>query len=128
MDVVLPCLAKQFPNIEFISVDLQDNLERINNKLIDQPENRRFLSGYVIDLLKTQQLKVDLLYMQSTSILFNNRELDVFLEECSQSTKLLILNEPWGAKINSCAVRIIRPEDIPKDDPYCGGGLCKLPS
>lgn len=121
VDTTLTYLAPKFPDIHFTSVDFQPNLKELN-RYLPQFENRSYLSGYALNLMREEKLKSDLVFMTSTSVLFNNKELNAFFDEFSRSVKFVVLNEPWWPKVKSLNfLKIVKPENIPPETPYCAG-------
>jgi len=121
VDTALSYLGPKFPDIQFISVDFQPNLDE-SNSFLPQSQNRSFLSGYALHLLQENKFSPDLIFMTSTSVLFNNKELDAYFDEFSKSVKIIVLNEPWWPKVRSINIlKTERPENIPPNNPYCAG-------
>jgi hypothetical protein len=114
-------LAPRFPHLEFISVDFQPNLQE-HNRLFPQAPNWKFMTGYALDLLRRGELRPDAVYMTSTSVLFNNKELDAYVEQFARVARLIVINEPWWPRMNTLNIfHVLRPEDIPPEKPYAGG-------
>jgi hypothetical protein len=114
-------LALKFPEITFVSVDLQDNLREANSFLPQSP-NWTFESGYALDLLRARKISPDLVYMTSASVLFNGVELDAYFDAMQDTVKVVVLNEPWWPKVKTWRLFFVpTPESIPVDTPYCGG-------
>jgi len=121
VDIVSAYLASKFPKIIFTSVDFQPNLEE-NNKYFSNSGNWKFMSGYALDLLKQGKLTGDLFFTTSTSVRFNNKELDEYLDEFAKKSKFVVLNEGWWfSNDTKNPFNITRPEEIPIDDPFCAG-------
>ena len=120
VDLVSAYLAPKFPGVQFTSVDLQLNVKEHNQDLPQAP-NWDFLGGYALHLMEEGRLAADLVFMTSTSVLFNNVELDSYLAAIAKRTKMVVLNEPWWPDLLSTGLGIVRPEDIPLNDPICSG-------
>ena len=114
VDLTSAYLAPKFPDIKFISMDFQPNL-RWYNELLPISDNQEFISGYALDLLKNG-LSADAVYMTSTSVLFNAKELEEYINNLN--CKFLVLNEPWFPNFRSF-VGIDKPENI--STAYCSG-------
>lgn len=110
-------LAPRFPDREFVSVDFQPNLT-LHNSLLPQSPNWSFLTGYWRDV----PLKSDLYFSISTSVLMNNVELNAYLD---LPAKAFAFCEGWWPRadklIDLVRPRVIPPEEIPKEEPYCSG-------
>ncbi len=116
MDVAFSYLARKFPDRKFISVDLQPNLAEHNTALPQSP-NWSFVTGYALDLLERGEIRPDVIFMTSTSVLFNSIELDAYFNAMRDiGVRAIVLNEPWAPM-----PRIIRPENLDPDNPICGG-------
>ena len=114
-------LAAKFPEVKFVSVDLQRNLKEANSFLPQSP-NWSFEPGYALDLLREKKIAPDLVYMTSTSVLFNGVELDAYFDAMQDTVKMVVLNEPWWPKVKTWRLfSVPTPESIPVDTPYCGG-------
>lgn len=113
-------LAPRFPNVEFHTVDFQTGLKH-HNSLLPQSSNWTFDSGYPLDLIKSGAVKTDMYFSVSCSVLMNNKELNVCLDAMATHAKAIAFCEGWWAKVETRDNRIIPPEDIPKERPYCGG-------
>ena len=113
-------LALRFPHKQFISEDFQTQLA-LHNSLLPQSLNWRFMSGYWLDLIRSGQLKADIYFTVSTSVLMNNKELNVYLDEVAKHAKAVAFCEGWWARVVSLSERIVPPEDVPKERPYRGG-------
>ena len=118
-------MAKKFPEIKFVSVDfMSEGKMREFNELLPQSPNWTLRSGYPLSLMLDGEVSGDLVFLSSTSLLFNNKELDLYLDEISQKSKVIVINEGWGIVSNSDRLgsfgilpRIIRPEGIPENEP-----------
>jgi hypothetical protein len=112
VDIVSSFLAGKHPNVQFISVDFQENLSELNNHL-DQHPNWTFHPGYPLELLESQQVTADVVLFSSTSVLFSNPELHLYCAAISKFAKYVVFNEPWwpAPQIRS-GFRVIRPEEI----------------
>lgn len=113
-------LASRFPNIEFMSVGFQPRLA-LHNSLLPQSPNWRFLTGYWLDLMRSGVLRADLYFSVSTTVLMNNRQLNTYLDELAKHATALAFCEGWWPRANTLVQRIIRPEEVPKERPYCSG-------
>lgn len=117
IDVASAYLAPRFPGVRFLSVDFQPNL-REQNALLGEYSNRDYLSGYALNLIHSGQLRVDLVYMTSTSVLFNASELDAYIQAFDVAkVGAIVLNEPWWplGPLLKC------PESVAPDRPYISG-------
>lgn len=124
VDIVSSYLAQKYPDISFISVDLQPNLAKHNSLLPSSP-NWTFMSGYALDLLETGELAPDVILFSSTSVLFRNKELDQYFAAFSKVTKYIVFNEPWGPSAKRFSLRgITRPEEINPSRSEIGGYYC----
>jgi hypothetical protein len=119
-------MAQKFPDIEFCSVDLlsEQGLEKFNRGL-PKSSNWSFKSGYALDLLQKGEVDADLVFITSASYQFNNKELDLYLDEIAKRAKVLVITEYWGAYSRNSRMmsmellpKIIPPEDIPENDPF----------
>lgn len=118
-------MARKFPEIKFVSVDfMSEEKMREFNELLPQSPNWILKSGYPLSLMLDGEVSGDLIFLSSTSLLFNNKELDLYLDVISQKSKVIVINEGWGIVSNSDRLgsfsilpRIIRPEDIPENEP-----------
>ena len=127
IDVTSSYLARKFPSIRFVSVDLQKDLVEAN-RFLPAAENWTFESGYALDLLQRRVITPDTVFMTSTCALFNATELDAYLETMAKDVKLIVINEPWWPKIKTLNIFSPgRPETVPLDTPYCGGKACYVP-
>jgi len=121
VDIVSAYLASKFPKITFTSLDFQPNLEE-NNQYFPNSGNWKFMSGYALDLLKEGKLIGDVFFTTSTSVRFNNKELDEYINEFAKTCRFFVLNEGWWYNNNTKnPFNITKPEDIPVDDPFCAG-------
>lgn len=117
VDVASAYLAPCFPKIKFVSVDFQPNL-REQNTLLGDFSNRDYLSGYALNLIQSGQLRTDLVFMTSTSVLFNASELDAYIQAFSDSkVSTIVLNEPWWP----LGLLLKPPESVSPGMPYCSG-------
>jgi hypothetical protein len=120
VDVVSSYLAGRFPSVTFTSVDFQPDLRSHNCHLPKHP-NWNFKSGYALRLIEKGEIRPDTVFMTSTSVLFNNRELDAYFKVFHDAgVRYVILNEPWWQNVKTIG-RIVMPENVPVDDPYCAG-------
>lgn len=120
VDVWSAYLARRFPNRTFISVDFQNNLA-LHNSLLPQAPNWTFLTGYWLDLMRSGTLRADMYFSLSTVTLMNNKELNVYLDTISGHAKAFAISENWYARADSFFNRVVRPEQVPKERPYCSG-------
>ena len=122
LDTISSYLSDKYPEINFYSIDFQDNISEYNHFVLPKKLNWKFKSGYALDLLQNKKVICDIYFMTATSVLFNSKELDLYLLEMSKSAKLIVINEPWYPKANTLfPCRIITPEKINPNYPYCGG-------
>jgi hypothetical protein len=119
-------MAQKFPDIAFCSVDLltETALHKFNRGFPKSP-NWILKSGYALDLLKRGEIDADLVFMTSASLQFNNKELDLYLDEITKRARVLVIVEHWAAFSRSSRIvsmglvpKIILPEDIPEDKPF----------
>jgi hypothetical protein len=120
VDLVSAFLAPKFPQVQFTSVDLQLNVAE-HNAALPQAPNWDFLGGYALHLMDEGKLKADLVFMTSTSVLFNNMELEAYLAAFAKQVKVVVLNEPWWPTLLATGLTILRPENVPVDNPVCSG-------
>jgi hypothetical protein len=113
-------LAPRFKDVRFQSVDFQRNLAEANG-LLPQSPNWSFISGYWLNLIRSGALKADMYFCVSTSVLMNNPELNLFFDEISPHAKAFACSENWYPKANTWSTRIVPPEKVPKERPYCAG-------
>jgi hypothetical protein len=113
-------LASRFPSVVFQSVDFQSNLA-LHNSLLPQSPNWSFRHGYPLDVIKSGGVAADMYFSVSCSVLFNNKELNAYLDAMAAHAKAIAFCEGWWAKVETKENRIIPPEDLPKERPYCGG-------
>lgn len=118
-------MARKFPGVKFCSVDFMSEAKmHVFNRLLPQSPNWTLKSGYALDLLQKGEVDADLVFLSSTSLLFNNEELDLYLAEMAKRSKVVVINEGWGVvstgnRLSSLPLlpRVIRPEDIPENEP-----------
>jgi hypothetical protein len=118
-------MAQKFPDIKFCSVDFMSAARLKDfNALLPQSPNWSLKSGYPLKLLMTKEVSGDLVFLSSTSLLFNNKELDLYLDEICEQSRVIVINEGWGIVSKTSRVRslltlprIIRPEEIPEEEP-----------
>ena len=118
-------MAKKFPEIDFVSVDFMSEAKmRAFNGLLPQSPNWFLKSGYPLNLMTSREISGDLVFLSSTSLLFNNKELDLYFDEIAQQSKIVVINEGWGIVSKSSRLgafsifpRVMRPEDLPEDEP-----------
>lgn len=117
-------LARRFPDVQFLSIDFQSKLAE-HNAYLPQSSNWHFMPGYCIDLLRSGRLRVDLYFSISTTVLMNNRELNVYLDEIAKHAKAVSFCEGWWPRADGIKAwlepRTILPEEVPKERPYCSG-------
>lgn len=115
-------LAPRFPQVQFASVDFQPNLA-LHNSLLPQAPNWTFRPGYILDLLK-DGFRADLYFSISTTVLMNNGELNAYLDAIGHA-KAIAFCEGWWPRADSLIdyllPRIIPPEEVPQENPYCSG-------
>ncbi len=118
-------MARKFPEMKFCSVDFMSEAKMtVFNRLLPQSPNWTLKSGYALDLLKKGETDADLVFFASTSLLFNNEELDLYIAEMAKRSKVVVINEGWGVvstgnRLGSLPLlpKVIRPEDIPENEP-----------
>jgi len=121
VDLVLAYLAPKYPEINFTSVEFQTHLKEMNSYL-PQSKNWNFVSGYALELLRKGNLQADVYFTTATSVRFNNKELDMYLEEFAKYSKFVVFNEMWWYPYDAKnPFHIIKPEDIPEDNSYIAG-------
>jgi hypothetical protein len=86
---VLLSLARKFPDVGFTGIDF--NVDNANRQP-DRPGNVRFVAGYALELLP--DLKPDLLYMSSTTVVFTPREVQIYF---SMGIPNIVISEPTWA-------------------------------
>jgi hypothetical protein len=113
-------LSRRFPNINFVSLDFQPELEQ-HNSLLRRALNWRFKSGYPLEVIRNGEADADLYFSVSTSVLMNNVELNMYLDAVCSRAKVVAFCEGWWPRTDTLSFRIWRPEDIPKEQPFCAG-------
>ncbi|QNI73044.1 hypothetical protein [Synechococcus sp. NOUM97013] len=122
LDTISSYLSSKYSEINFWSIDFQENISQCNHFVLPPKSNWNFRSGYALEILERKEVSADVYFMTSTSILFNNKELDLYFSELSKSAKFIVLNEPWFPKAKTFfPCRILRPEQVNPMNPYCGG-------
>ena len=119
-------MAGVFPEIEFTSVDiLSEQGLAVFNKDLPKSKNWTLKSGYALEMLQKKEVSADLVFMTSTSYQFNNKELDLYLDEISKCAKAVVITEYWAAYSSSSRLksmgifpRITPPEEIPENEPF----------
>ncbi len=115
-------LARQFPNVEFHSVDFQSKLKE-HNRLLPQSPNWTFDGGdYPLNTIQSGRVKCDMYFFVSAASIINNKEFNAYLEAMSHA-KALAFCESWWQKVDSLShsPKIILPEDVSRERPYCSG-------
>jgi hypothetical protein len=79
-------------------------------------------------VIRSGGVKADMYFCVSTSVLMNNKELSAYLDAMGAHAKAIAFCEGWWQKIETWRPKIIPPEDIPKERPYCAGAYANLPS
>jgi hypothetical protein len=120
LDTVSASLALLFPDHSFVSVDFQENLAELNKLALGERKNWTFKTGYALDLIRANEVSADVFFATSTTVLFNNLELDSYLNEITQSSRIVVLNEPWAPR-TFFPGPLIRPEKIANGRPFLGG-------
>lgn len=113
-------LAPRFPSVSFHSVDFQTNL-KLHNSLLPQSPNWSFVSGYPLESIRSGAVRADMYFCVSCSVLMNNKELNAYLDAMATHARAIAFCEGWWPKIETRDNRIIPPEAVPKERPYCGG-------
>jgi len=121
VDLVSAYLASKYPSITFTSVEFQTNLKE-RNSFLPQSKNWNFVSGYALDLLRKGKIQADVYLTTSTSVRFNNKELDMYIDEYAKYAKFVGFNEGWWFQYGTKnPFHIIKPEDIPEDNSFIAG-------
>ena len=120
VDIYCAYLAHKFPQTEFFSLDFQPNLA-LHNSPFPQSPNWQFKTGYPLQLIRDGAVKADLYFFVSASVLMNNTELNAYLDEISKHASAIAFCEGWWPRAETLTFRVERPEQIPKENPYCGG-------
>lgn len=120
LDTASAALALLFPNYSFVSVDFQENLAELNRLALGKRENWTFKTGYALDLIRANEVSADVFFATSTTVLFNNVELDSYLNEITKRSRIVVLNEPWAPQ-TFFPGPLVRPERIPNGRPFLGG-------
>lgn len=93
VDVVSAFLAARFPNIHFMSVDLQLNLVDHNRSLPQHP-NWSFHPGYVIELLESRKIDPKFVLLLDTACKMTPEEVRLFFQLC-KDTRAFVIIEAW---------------------------------
>ena len=96
VDTSAAYLAKRYPGVRFVSVDIQDNLEE-HNSLLERSPNWSLVSGYALDLFERGELDGEAVIFSSTACLFTNRELRLYLDAIK--ARFLLFNEPHALSL-----------------------------
>jgi hypothetical protein len=120
LDTTSASLARLFPNHSFVSVDFQENLAELNRLALGDRRNWTFKTGYALDLIRASEVSADVFFATSTTVLFNNLELDAYLNEITRISRVVVLNEPWASP-TFFPGPLIKPEKIAKGRPFLGG-------
>jgi SAM-dependent methyltransferase len=90
---VLAHLAAEFPDVEFIGVDL--SVANAENKHRGSNANVSFVKGYALDLLSNNEIKADVVFGSSTFCIFAPKELEAYLA-CftTAGVKRLVISDP----------------------------------
>lgn len=120
LDTAFAHLASLFPEYEFVSLDFQENLAELNRLALGDKKNWTFRTGYALDLIRKNEIPADAFFATSTTVLFNNLELDSYLDEFTRQARLVVLNEPWAPR-TLLPGRLVRPEEIENGKPFVGG-------
>jgi hypothetical protein len=113
-------LARQFPDRTFYSIDFQPTLAE-HNSLLPQQGNWHFRPGYPLHVIRSGQVNADMYFCVSTSVLMNNGELNSYLDAMATHAKAIAFCEGWWAELERRKPGITPPEDVPKEEPFCGG-------
>jgi hypothetical protein len=92
-----------------------------HNSLLPQQKNWQFRSGYPLDLIRAGRANADMYFCVSTSVLMNNKELNCYLDAMATCAKAIAFCEGWWAELERPKPGVTPPEDVPKEEPYCGG-------
>ena len=119
VDVVSEYLAKRFPELEFVSVDLQDNLEE-HNQSLESASNWSFRSGYIIDMLEAGDISPKLLIMMYTACKMTPREVRKFFDLATPHINACVLLSSY--KPNPLSPLKSNPDDIPDEETVLSAG------
>lgn len=93
-----------------------------HNQPLGTHANWTLQSGYALDLFERGTLRPDSVFFSSTSVLFNNAELNLYFASLARSAKEVVLNEPWWSDTNTLnPFRNPLPHEIPPEEPLCAG-------
>jgi len=121
VDLVSSYLASKYPKITFTSVEFMTKLKETNS-FLPQSKNWNFKSGYALDLLRNGDLQADVYLTTSTSVRFNNKELDMYIDEYAKYSKFVGFNEGWWLQYGTKnPFHIVKPENIPEDNSFIAG-------
>ena len=90
-DLIFEYLPPKYPKINFTSIDFGRTLERYHS-VFPKQNNWNFMSGYALEMLQKGHLKSDVYLMSSTSVRFNNKELDLYIDEFAKHSKFVVFN------------------------------------
>jgi len=121
LDLIFGYLAPKYPDLNFTSLDFGQKLKEYNS-VFPERENWNFVSGYALDLLRSGNLKADVYLTSSTSVRFNNKEMDLYIDEFVKYSKFVVINEGWWFQYGlKFPFPIVRPEEIPEDNSLIHG-------
>lgn len=121
IDIASSLCAERFPDIQFCSVDFQPHLEKDNEVLGHKP-NWHFRPGYALEMWQRGEITSDVVFFTSTACLFNNAELNAYMEAMAPTTKFIVLAEQWFPEAKALwPFGIIKPEDIKVEHPILAG-------
>lgn len=100
-------MAKQFPQVKFSGIDVNENIKEYNKDLI--LPNLEFISGYALEKLESNKLAADLVYFSSTATVIRNNELKKYFSILVNKSKYVAISEPIWPLPNK---KIIAPHEI----------------
>jgi hypothetical protein len=89
---VIDYLAGQYPDVQFIGVDMPHDLERFNTEF--RRQNLSFRSGYALDMLEQEHLSADAIFFNATATRLTTNELKRFLRAIAQKCRYVVFSEP----------------------------------
>lgn len=126
IDPVLFFAARRYPEIKFMSLDFQTNLQKQNEavfKARGMPRNWRFVSGYALDMVKAG-LRADMVFFMATSVLFTKAEFRGYMDALENQAKYLVFSESWFPRLKSLGVgSLVMPEDLDPERPENAGSM-----
>jgi hypothetical protein len=85
-------LARRFPGVQFVGVDFMPNLAEMNREF--QLPNLTFVTGYARELLRSRQIRADVIFFSSTALTINAAELRSYARLIAATARYILFNEP----------------------------------